>query len=98
MLLIGKSAQENWDIIDSSDPEWIWLHLKSFPSAHIVITESDPDMDLIIHAAECCKNATKYKNLRNLKVSYCKIKNLKKAEKVGSVYFKSNRKVKQVLI
>ena len=98
-ILIGESAQDNWDLIDKSDPEWVWLHLKSFPSCHVVIKSCDPpSTELLNYAGECCKNKTKFKNLRNLKISFCKIKNLKKSEKTGSVYFISNRKVQSFML
>jgi predicted ribosome quality control (RQC) complex YloA/Tae2 family protein len=96
-IIIGKNSQENWDLIDKMS-ESIWLHLKSFPSCHVFINKSNPDMDTIEYAAKLCKENTKYKNLSNLKVNYTPVKNVIKAEKVGSVYFKSNRKVKSITI
>ena len=95
-ISIGENAQENWDLIDSSEGEWLWFHLKSFPSAHVVLHSDNPTNEQMMAAAVYCKDSTKYKNLKNLKISYCKIKNIKKAEKIGSVNFVSNRQVKDI--
>ena len=96
LIKIGENAKENWALIDASEPEWWWFHLKSFPSSHVVLETSEPTNEELIAAATWCKDTTKYRNLKNLKVSYCQIKNIKKAEKVGSVTFLSNRKVKDI--
>ena len=95
-IKIGENAQENWDLIDNSKPEWYWFHLKSFPSSHVILETDNPTMEQMIQAAASCKDAGKYRNLKNLKISYCQIKNIQKAEKVGSVTFISNRKVKDI--
>jgi hypothetical protein len=97
VILMGQSAQENWDLIDSSEQKWIWVHLKSFPSCHVVIQNNDlTNNDIILEASKICKEHTKYKNMKNLKISYCFIENLIKGEEKGSVYFKSNRKVQKL--
>ena len=96
LIKIGENAKENWALIDASEPEWWWFHLKSFPSSHVVLETSEPTSEELIAAATWCKDTTKYRNLKNLKISYCQIKNIKKAEKVGSVTFLSNRKVKEI--
>tara|TARA_B100000963_G_scaffold206472_1_gene179821 strand:- start:2668 stop:2994 length:327 start_codon:yes stop_codon:yes gene_type:complete len=96
LIKIGENAKENWALIDASEPEWWWFHLKSFPSSHVILETSEPTNEDLIAAATWCKDTTKYRNLKNLKISYCQIKNIKKAEKVGSVTFVSNRKVKDI--
>lgn len=95
-IKIGENAQENWDLVDSSNENWYWFHLKSFPSCHVILETENPTAEQLVYAAEMCKKYTKYRNLKNLKVSYCLVKNLKKSEKIGSVNFISNRKVKDI--
>ena len=48
---------------------------------------------MIVSAASLCKLHTKYRNIPNLKINYTPIKNIKKAEQIGSVTFNSKRKV-----
>lgn len=96
-IVIGQSAQENWDII-AFDSNKIWLHLNSYPSCHVIIDDDNPNMDTILYAAGLCKENTKYRNLRNLKVCYTKCSNLKKGPDPGSIIYKSKRQVNTVVV
>ena len=96
IIKIGESAQENWDLIDSSNENYIWIHLNSFPSCHIVIENENPSNELLLEGSRLCKDNTKYRNLKNLKICYTTISNLIKGKEIGSVSYKSNRKVKFV--
>lgn len=95
-IKIGENAKENWDLIDSANENYLWFHLKSFPSSHVILESENPTISQITNAALQCKQSTKYRNLKNIKISYCLVKNVKKMEKVGSVCFVSNRKVKDI--
>ena len=94
---IGKNSAENWDLL-GEDQNYIWFHLASYPSCYVICCEEDPSNEIITYGAQLCKENTKYRNLKNLRVNYTKLSNLKKAETVGSVYIKSNRKVKNIVI
>ena len=96
-IFVGENAEENWELIDL-DENYLWFHLNSFPSCHVIIEHEDPDEELIKYAAQLCKENTKYKNLKDLKICYTFCKNLIKAEKIGSVFYKSKRKVKTIKI
>ena len=97
-ILIGQNAAENWKIIDDSSDNYYWFHLKSFPSCHVIVQTDDITPDILLHAAQLCKSNTKYRNLPNVKVDYTPISNIIKGTDVGSVHFKSNRKVKNITI
>ena len=77
-----------------TNKNFIWMHLHSFPSGYIIIESENPTHEILELAGNLCKSHTKYKNIKNLKICYTAISNLIKGEKVGEVYFKSNRKVK----
>lgn len=96
IIKIGQSAKENWDLIDNSNQKYIWLHLDSFPSCHVVIEDENPSNELLLEGARLCKEYTKYRNLKNLKICYTTISNLIKGQEIGSVTYKSNRKVKYI--
>ena len=97
IIILGENAQDNWNIIDF-ESDYIWLHLDSFPSCHVIICDECPDNETIMYASELCKSKTKYKNLKNVKVCYTKCSNLKKGSDVGSVIYKSKRQVKRVMV
>lgn len=96
-IIIGENAQDNWDIIDF-ESNYIWLHLNSFPSCHIIINDVNIDNDILLYAAQLCKHNTKYKNLKDIKVCYTRCSNLKKGSDIGSVIYKSKRKVNTITV
>lgn len=98
MYQIGKSANDNWRLIDEANPEHFWFHLSSFPSSHVILECDNPTNDMFYQAALSCKQATKYKNVPNIKVSYCRVSNLIKGDKIGSVHYKSRRQVEEIKI
>jgi predicted ribosome quality control (RQC) complex YloA/Tae2 family protein len=97
-VIIGQSAIENTKLILSSQPEDIWFHLASFPSPHVVLHHSNPPKNLINASALLCKSHSKYKNLKNLKISYTTISNLNTTENFGAIEFKRRRIVKEVKV
>ena len=93
---LGETDEENWKLIDNSEEDYIWMHLNSFPSGHLVINCINPTSNILFEGGQICKQNTKYKNLPNLKICYTPITNLLKGETKGSVQFKSNRRVKTI--
>jgi predicted ribosome quality control (RQC) complex YloA/Tae2 family protein len=88
-IKVGENAQENWDIISCSDQSDIWFHLYKNPSPHVVLcTENNKKIakTSIKYAASLCKEYSKLSNLKNVKVVYTYIKNVKKSDTIGSVY------------
>ena len=80
---VGKNAEDNWRIVKESEDNWLWFHLNSFPSAHLVIKDENPPTEYILKAANIIKNNSKYKHIKNIKIVYTHIKNLRLGEKVG---------------
>lgn len=91
---VGTNAQDNWDLISASNPNDIWFHLQNVSSCHVVLKMNDLTLEqlskqTILHCASKCK-ASKHANL-NMNVIYTEIKNISKAQVVGSVYVKNER-------
>jgi len=97
-MKIGKNAVENWAIFDDACQEDTWVHLKSFPSPHVIIKEEDTNDESIEEACNRCKDASKYKNLKGIKVVTCKVKFLEKGDSVGTIIIKRPRKCNYVKI
>ena len=97
-ILLGESAKENWSLFASSSPSYIWVHLESFPSGHVIIQSSKPSDKIIKEASEICKNHTKYRNLKNIKVNYTLCSNLKKGDIEGEVIIKSWKKCNTIKV
>lgn len=96
-VVIGSNAKENWDIIKNSEPGHIWFHLNSFPSPHVIIRSHEPTEFEIMEAAYLCKDNSKYKNIRNIKVVYTRVHNLELAKEVGSVHIISKRRCEYII-
>lgn len=94
---LGETAKENWSLLDIASGGHYFLHLSSFSSGYVILECDDtPSIDMLQIAAKICRDNTKYRNLINLKVDYCRCDNLEKGDKTGVVHFKSNRKVKKI--
>lgn len=93
----GKDARDNWNIIKDSEQTWAWFHLEKFPSSHVIICKNMDEItkEEIQYAADLVCNATKYK-FKDIGVQFCEVENLTLGSDVGSVIFKSNRKVKKI--
>ena len=97
VIKVGENAKENWELINTK-PNFIWLHLDSFPSCHVVIESENPSKNIILYGAILCKSHTKYRNIKNIKICITICGNLKKGDKVGSVIFKNKKKISYIKI
>lgn len=96
---LGQTAKENWLLLDEAEDYDLFFHLSSFPSGYVILKYKEEYMpEMLFSAAKICKESTKYRNLKDLKVDYCYCNNLKKGETSGIVYFKSSRKVQQLKV
>jgi len=96
-IIIGKNAQENWNIIDNAKSDDWWFHIDDFPSCHVILKTIEnikPSKKIINYCACLCKENSKLKNNKNVKIIYTQIKNIKKADIVGSVYTKNTKIIK----
>jgi|APCry1669190731_1035312.scaffolds.fasta_scaffold80355_2 predicted ribosome quality control (RQC) complex YloA/Tae2 family protein len=100
IISIGKNKTENWGIIDGASSDDLWFHLNDFPSPHVILKTNNLTIDEIPNEVikECCllcKQYSKYKNMPNdyLKIIYTPVYNIKKGEDIGSVVYKSMKKL-----
>lgn len=90
-IIIGKNAQENWDIIFTASSEDIWFHVDEYPSPHVILKIPENyklkkvPKKILVQCALKCKIYSKYNNIKKLNIIYAKIKNVKKGDKIGSV-------------
>lgn len=94
-IYIGKSKEENWTLIDNAKPSDYWFHLQDYPSPHVIICLPDDikkvSTKTIKYACVLCKQYSKYKSDKNVKVIYTEIRNVKKTNIVGSVITKNTK-------
>jgi predicted ribosome quality control (RQC) complex YloA/Tae2 family protein len=93
-FVVGKSAEENWNIISAADKDYYWVHADGVPSAHIIIEIDQPLDDELQYACQLCKTQTKKIKDTSIKYVITQVKNIKLGSKAGEVYFKDNSKTK----
>jgi len=102
-IKLGISAADNINLIRSSQPSWMWLHLDTIASGHVVIEADVLDQRVIDFAAHVCLGAVSSKkqndaiyfknNRQQFNVVVTKISNLLidlHYLEPGEVEFKSN--------
>lgn len=88
---IGKSQEENFDVIDMGNSNDIWFHSNNISSCHIVasipsnIDKKDLKYIIKMGAYLCKINTNKLKSLKNVEFIYTNIKNIEKTDVLGCV-------------
>lgn len=92
-ILVGKNNLDNWRIIDESNEDDLWIHINEHPSCHVIIKKNenkkDFPIDIIKKAGIICKNNSKCRIYKSVRIVYTTIKNVKKTDKCGEVYLKN---------
>lgn len=97
--LIGENSKENWNLLENVKPEYLFFHLSSFPSCYLIYESNKiPNVETIKEIASLCKKNTKYKNVPNIKVDYTLCDNIIKGDIEGEIYYKSNKKIKKIIV
>jgi predicted ribosome quality control (RQC) complex YloA/Tae2 family protein len=89
---VGQNAQDNFDLIDDSNPDDLWFHISQESSCHVVASiPPDNNYDkktvkkIAVQGAVICKQCSRYKSGKDVHVIYTKIQNLVKTPTVGAV-------------
>lgn len=95
---IGKNANDNFTLIDNSQEDDFWFHLKDQSSSHVVVkmdkNYKKKELSYILkQGAILCKQHSKQKNLQGVPIIYTKIKNVTKTEIPGSVIIKNEKTI-----
>lgn len=105
-FIVGKNAQENWDILDTYkkiDDKYVWFHLNSFPSCYVIMCSTlddimnkpeDNNVNVYLnYGAYLCKDNSKYSGFNNLKIIYTTLDKLTKTNKIGEVHVTGKPKI-----
>jgi predicted ribosome quality control (RQC) complex YloA/Tae2 family protein len=97
---VGQNAKENWSLISEAkkkNKNFVWVHLDSVPSGHVIIEDEIPSEEMIVFACELCKSQSKYDG-KVMKFVFTNVDNLKFGEETGSVYFKNEKYCKTIFV
>lgn len=101
-FVIGQNAEDNWNILDEAykiNNNFIWFHLNSFPSGYVIMYSTNEELrdnsfnDYLNYGASLCKQNSKYKNLKDIKICYTSLKKLSKTQKIGEVTIKGKKNI-----
>lgn len=99
-FLVGENAQDNFNIIDCSNPHDIWFHIENNPSCHVIAVipeESNYNKKqlhkIAVQGCVICKQYSKYASKQKISVIYTEIENVCKLDKVGSVQCEKHKTI-----
>jgi len=89
---IGQHAQDNFDLLDASNPHDMWFHIGQASSCHVIARiPADTNYTkkqlhkIAVQGAVLCKQHSKYKGDPQVSVIYTKIQHVNKTSTVGTV-------------
>lgn len=86
IILIGRNAKENHQIIKMSDPDDIWFHFDKISSAHIILKNAGDNIEKkYLHQVASLLFEYKTNIPPNVKVIYTEVKNVKCTKTPGEV-------------
>jgi predicted ribosome quality control (RQC) complex YloA/Tae2 family protein len=93
---IGKSAKENFEIIDAAEPHHIWFHIAGQPSGHVIAAvpeylDRKDRMYIVKQGAVLCKQHSKFVSMKNVEIVYAFVKDLQKGDREGSVVVQNEK-------
>ena len=91
-FLVGTDAQDNFNIIDASEPTDMWFHLHGHSSCHVIAKmpqdialDKKQKLQIIKQGALICKQNSKRKSEQNVDVIYTALSNITKTKIIGQV-------------
>ena len=100
VFLIGSHQSENQELIDNSKNSDIWFHVANVPSCHvicqlddIVIKDKKHLKKVIKQGALCCKIHSKFANVKNLEITYCRVEDLTNTDVIATVIVKNGKSI-----
>jgi predicted ribosome quality control (RQC) complex YloA/Tae2 family protein len=97
-IRVGRNARENWEMFDRANECDLLFHLSSFPSPYVIVETNNELVvkSIIEKCANLCKQYSKYSKWKRIKVDYSRVDNIRKGEKVGEIFYLSNKKISQI--
>jgi len=78
-IFVGKnSIQNDYLTFHYAKKEDLWLHVKSYHGAHVVINSATPDEETLYYGALLAAYFSQIKASASVEVNYCQIKTLKR--------------------
>ena len=86
-IKIGQNKNENWSLLDTSEPNDVWFHLADAPSPYVVLIANQDirkiPKNVLYRCGILCKSRSSSKKENNSLINYTYIKNVGKGTRVG---------------
>ena len=98
IILVGKNKYENALLLETAEPHDYWIHVKDYPSGHVIIknpTKIRIPTKVIKRA--CCilkSSNNKHKSIRELEFSVTKRENISLTDNIGEVIINKSSLIK----
>lgn len=92
-IYVGRNnIQNDYLTLKFANKNYLWLHTKNIPGAHVILCSENPSDKSIEEAAIIAAYYSKSKNSTKVPVDYTKVKNIKKpnGSKPGMVIYNTN--------
>jgi predicted ribosome quality control (RQC) complex YloA/Tae2 family protein len=95
MILTGKSAKDNWEILRSSDPDDTIFHLDDLSSPYVIIDQPMETLtkDQILECAQYCWSHSRHTHLKTVRVLFTPTDNTRMGKTVGEFVIVNPSKV-----
>lgn len=96
LITVGRNNIQNDQLtLKVAKKNFIWLHVKNIPGSHVIISDSTPDDQTLLEAAQLAAFYSKAKNSSNVPVDYVPVKQIKKPNgaKPGFVIYEGQRTI-----
>ena len=83
---LGRSASENFRLLDDADPDDWWFHLEGHPSGHLIVESTEITPAMAALAATLVREHSNLKDsVKKVKVIYTRVRNVTKTKVPGRV-------------
>ena len=94
-IRIGQNKNENWKLLDISEPDNIWFHLADAPSPYVVLATNkdicEIPKNVLYRCAILCKTRSSSKKENNSLINYTYIRNVHKGTHTGEAIIEKNK-------
>jgi len=98
IILIGKNKYENSLLLEIAEPQDYWIHVKDYPSGHVIIKNPlEKKIPTKVIKRACCilkSSNNKHKSIQGLEFDVTKRENISLTNNMGEVILNKSNVIK----
>ena len=100
VYVMGTNAKENWKLLDEANEDDIWVHLNGLTSSYVMIKNRNQNHSVnthdIMYAGQLCKEYSKHKHVKNVKMCYLEARYVSKGKITGQAHCLREPNIKMI--